>query len=76
MLEDGERYTEARIIKNHGFFMDGNSGFYIFEGTSGDVFNLTSAYGPFIQFDVKEMIPYEKGKSTLLDSLRMWLLLR
>jgi hypothetical protein len=76
MLEDGERYTEARIITDGGFFMDGNSGFFIFEGTSEDVFNLTNAFGPFIQFDVKEMIPYEKGKSTLLDSLRMWLLLR
>jgi hypothetical protein len=76
MLEDGERYTEARIIKNHGFFMDGNSGFYIFEGTSGDVFNLTSAYGPFIQFDVKEMIPYEKEGDALLDSLRLLVLSR
>lgn len=74
MLEDGERFMEAGIITDSGFFMDGNSGFFIFEGTSEDVFNLTNAFGPFMQFDVKEIVPFEKGKSTLLDSLRMWVL--
>lgn len=48
--------------------------FSIFEGMSEDVYNLTNAFGPFIQFDVKEIVPFEKGKSTLLDSLRMWVL--
>jgi len=76
MLEDGERYTKAGIISDHGFFVDGSSGFFIFQGMSEDVFNLTSAYGPFIQFDVREMIPYEKERDALLDSLRLLVLSR
>jgi hypothetical protein len=71
MFEAIERYMDAGVVKENGFFIDADSGYFIFEGTSEDVFKITSAFGPFIRFDVKEMIPYELGKDTILESLRM-----
>jgi hypothetical protein len=66
-----ERYIEAGIVRQHGFFTDGDSGSFIFEGTSAEVLKLTSFYSPLIEYDVREIIPYEMGKNIVLESLRM-----
>jgi hypothetical protein len=71
MFEAIERYVDAGMVKENGFFVDGDSGSFIFEGTSADVLKMTSFYSPLIQYEVKEMIPYEIGKNTILESLRM-----
>jgi hypothetical protein len=71
MFEAIERYVDAGMVKENGLFADGDSGSFIFEGTSADVLKMTSFYSPLMQFKVKEMIPYEMGKNTILESLRM-----
>jgi hypothetical protein len=71
MFNTTERYMGAGMVKENGFFVDGDSGSFIFEGTSDDVLKMTSFFGPLIQYEVKEMIPYEMGKNTILESLRM-----
>lgn len=71
MFEAIERYMDAGMVKENGFFIDADSGYFIFEGTSEDVFKITSMFGPFTKYDVKEMIPYEMGKDRILESLRM-----
>ena len=71
MFEAIERYMDIHMVTENGFFIDGDSGYFIFEGTSEDIFKITSLFGPFIRFDVKEMIPYGMGKDTILESLRM-----
>jgi hypothetical protein len=71
MFEAIERYMDTGMVKENGLFADGDSGSFIFEGTSADVLKMTSFYSPLIQYEVKEMIPYEMGKNTILESLRM-----
>lgn len=71
MFDAIERYMDAGMTKENGFFVDAHSGSFIFEGTSGDVLKITSFFSPIIEFDIKEMIPYEMGKNTMLESLRM-----
>jgi hypothetical protein len=71
MFEAIERYMDAGMVKEAGLFTDGDSGSFIFEGTSADILKMTSFYSPLIQYEVKEMIRYEKGKNTILESLRM-----
>ncbi len=76
MFDAIERYMDAGMITENGFFVDAHSGSFIFEGTSADVLKITSFFSPAIEFDIKEMIPYEVGKNTMLESLRMKILAR
>ena len=69
MFDAIERYMDAGMIKENGFFVDAHSGSFIFEGTSADVLKITSFFSPVIAFDIKEIIPYEKGKNVMLESL-------
>jgi len=70
MLEAIERYMDAGIVTENGFFIDGDSGCFIFEGASEDLFKMTSMFGPYMKYDVKEIIPYAMGKDTILESVR------
>jgi len=76
MFEAIERYMDAGIVTENGFFIDGDSGCFIFEGASEDIFKTTSMFGPYIHYDVKEIIPYETGKDTILESVRSQALAR
>ena len=76
MFEAIERYMDVRMVKESAFFIDADSGCFIFEGSSEDVFKITSDFGPFVKYDVEEMIPYDVGKNTILESLRMKTLAR
>jgi hypothetical protein len=53
------------IIKEFGYFMDGNSGYSIGEGDSLETFKNVSMFSPFIECEVQEIIPYEKAKGAL-----------
>jgi hypothetical protein len=70
MFEAMERYMDAGIVTENGFLIDAYSGYFIFEGASEDIFKMTSKFGPFIKYDVKEILPYELGKDTILVNLR------
>ncbi|MGZ4864981.1 MAG: hypothetical protein ACXV5N_10975 [Halobacteriota archaeon] len=70
MFEALDRYVDAEMVTENAFFADADSGCFVFQGTSEDVFNMTSMFGPFIKYEVREMIPYELGKNTILENLR------
>ncbi len=49
-------------IEDFGFFPNGFSGFAIMNGEAADVFGGAISFFPWIEFEVNEMIPFEKGK--------------
>ena len=54
-------------VKEFGFFLDGTSGYTIDEGEAIDTFRSNCMFVPYSEFEVHEIIPYEKGnmESTL-----------
>jgi hypothetical protein len=48
-------------IKEHGHFLDGNSGYTIWEVEATDLFRNQSMTWPYYEFEVHEIIPYEKS---------------
>jgi hypothetical protein len=52
-------------IKEFGWFLDGTSGYAIGEGESTTVLRNVSMFIPYEEFEIHEIIPYEKGKETL-----------
>jgi hypothetical protein len=48
-------------IKEHGHFLDGNSGYTIWEVEATDLFRNLSMLWPYYEFEVHEMIPFEKS---------------
>jgi len=48
-------------IKEHGHFLDGNSGYTIWEVEAIDIFRNLSMTWPYYEYDVHEIIPYEKS---------------
>jgi len=52
-------------ITEFGFFLDGISGYAMGEGDSTVAFRDVNLFNPFYEFEVHEVIPYEKGKETL-----------
>ena len=51
--------------KEFGYFLDGTSGYAIGEGESTVAFRNVSMFSPFYEFEVHEIIPYEKGKEII-----------
>jgi len=52
-------------IKEHGHFLDGNSGYTIWEVESTDLFRNQSMTWPYYEFEVHEVLPYEKSGKIL-----------
>ena len=50
------------LVKEFGYFADGRSGYSIGEGETADVFRADSMFMPYVEFEVHEIISYEKGK--------------
>lgn len=57
-------------IKEFGFFLSGSSGYAIAEGGSAEAFRNLAMFVPYFEFDVQEIIPYEKGKETIRAIMR------
>jgi len=53
------------IIKEFGYFLNGNSGYTIGEGDLAEVFKDVCMFLPYYEQEVHEIIPYEKGKQIL-----------
>ena len=62
---------KAGLIKEFGYFADGRSGYSIGEGEITDAFRSVSAFLPFYEADVHEIISYEKGKETIRDACEL-----
>jgi hypothetical protein len=52
-------------IKEFGYFLDGTSGYTIGEGDSTVALRDVNLFNPYYNFEVHEIIPYEKGKESL-----------
>jgi len=69
MFEAIDRYVDGEIVTENAFFADAESGCFVFQGTTEDLFNMTSMFSPFVKYEVQEMIPYELGKNMTLENL-------
>jgi len=52
------------IIKEYGYFLDG-SGYMISEAEAEDSLRTSWQYFPYYEWEIHEIIPYEKGKEIL-----------
>jgi len=53
----------AGVVKEHGWFLDGASGYAIMETESTEALRVAQMFDPFLeQVKVEEIVPYETGK--------------
>jgi len=57
-------------VKETGYFLDGTSGYAVGEVGSAEIFRNVSMFLPYIECEVQEIIPYEKGKETIRALMR------
>jgi hypothetical protein len=58
-------------IKEHGHFLDGNSGYTIWEVEAIDIFRNLSMTWPYYEYDVHEIIPYEKSGKIVGEAFKI-----
>ena len=58
-------------IKEFGWFLDGKSGYAIGEGESATVIKDVSMFTPFEEFEVQEIVPWEKGKNAVREAWKI-----
>ena len=57
-------------IKEFGWFMDGATGYAMGEGDGATVFKDVTMFSAFFDFEVSEIIPWEKGRETSRSVLK------
>jgi len=57
-------------IKEFGWFLNGATGYCMGEGDGATVFKDVTMFSAFYDFEVSEILPYEKGKETLRSVLK------
>ena len=64
MLFAGTDYLiQTGVVKEHGWFLDGASGYTIMETESTEVLRVAQMIDPFIEtVKIEEIVPYETGK--------------
>jgi hypothetical protein len=58
-------------LKEFGLFLDGKSGYAIGEGESTTVLRDVSMFMPFEEFEIQEIIPWEKGKAAIREAWKI-----
>ncbi|HVP17026.1 MAG TPA: hypothetical protein VMT42_06640 [candidate division Zixibacteria bacterium] len=58
-------------IKEFGWYLDGKSGYAIGEGESTTVLRDVSMFMPFEEFEIQEIIPWEKGKAAVREAWKI-----
>lgn len=66
---DIDKHIKKGGIKEHGHFLDGNSGYTIWEGEATDIFRNLSMTWPYYEYEVHEFIPYEKSRKILRETV-------
>jgi hypothetical protein len=56
-------------IKEHGHFLDGNSGYTIWEVDATELFKNSCMTWPYYEYEVHEIIPYEKSGKILRETV-------
>ena len=65
-----ERGIKGGQIIEHGFSLDGMSGYNVRTGESKDVIAESSSVAPWIVVDVREMLPIETAKEAMMGTLK------
>ena len=65
MLAAIGKALETGDLLEFGYFPDGRGGYAISEREAKDQLGSCAAFWPWIEADVREMIPYEVGKEAL-----------
>ena len=64
-----DNWIKTGKIKEHGHFLDGASGYTIWEIEATELLkNYTSLY-PYYEYEVHEFIPYEKSREIVTTTL-------
>ena len=58
-------------VEEFGFFPNGRSGYVIGKGEAIDSFRNVSMFLPYVHCEVHEIIPYEKGKETVITLMKV-----
>ena len=66
-----DNLIKAGEIKEFGWFLDGKSGYAIGEGESTDVLRDVSLFMPFEEFEIQEIITWEKGKAAVREAWKI-----
>jgi len=56
---------ETGKVIEHGHFLDGTSGYSIWEAEAGDLLEFWSMLVPYYEKEIHEFIPYEKSREIL-----------
>jgi hypothetical protein len=60
-----DQHLKAGGIEEFGYFLNGRSGNSIGGAESADTFVRVSSFYPFIEADVREIVPYDTGKEII-----------
>jgi hypothetical protein len=58
-------------IKEHGHFLDGNSGYTIWETEGIDIFRNLIMTSPYYEYEIHEMIPFEKSRGIVKEVFKV-----
>jgi hypothetical protein len=61
---------KKKDISEFGWFLDGITGYAMGEGDGATVFRDVLMFSHFYDFEVSEIIPYEKGKETMRSVMK------
>ena len=58
-------------IKEHGHFLDGNSGYTIWEIEGTELFRNLIMTSPYYEYEIHEMIPFEKSRGIVKEVFKV-----
>ena len=61
-----DSFMRQGLCKETGYFAD-KGGYVIGEGETADIFRAVNMFTPWLEFEVHEMISYEKGKEIMRE---------
>lgn len=69
LLATTDNLIEAGVVKEHGYFLDGASGYTISKTESSEFLRVSQMFEPFLeQVKVEEIVPYETAKEVTRGS--------
>jgi hypothetical protein len=66
-----DKLMETGEVKEFGWFLDGKSGYAIGEGEPTTVLRDVSMFMPFEEFEIQEIVPWEKGKAAVREAWKI-----
>jgi hypothetical protein len=63
-----DKLMKTGEIKEFGWFLDGKSGYAIGEGEPTTALRDVNMFIPFQEFEIQEIIPWEKGKAAVREA--------